>query len=159
MVYGMDLTYDEIVHLLNVKYIAGSTRGYTLPPGICETSDKNLIIISLPAEEVELYITIDDIRLKSNLTTQKTIRITQKAFFLYDIRLYLITLRSFKSKDLFTKFQDHIKAINFLTTAIDKIHLKCGCINGSPFKVSDHVFCLVSVSISLPVKEDKKTSN
>ena len=32
----MELTYDEIVDILDVKYIAGSTIGYTIPPGICE---------------------------------------------------------------------------------------------------------------------------
>ena len=34
VVYRMELTYDEIVDILEVKYIAGSTVGYTLPPGI-----------------------------------------------------------------------------------------------------------------------------
>ena len=39
MVYRMGLTYDEIVDILNVKYIAGSTIGYTLPPGVYEITD------------------------------------------------------------------------------------------------------------------------
>ena len=34
MVYRMELSYDEIVDILDVKYIAGSTTGYTLPPSI-----------------------------------------------------------------------------------------------------------------------------
>ena len=47
MVYRMELTYDEIVDSLDVKYIAGSTVGYTLPLDIYETGDLNLMIKSL----------------------------------------------------------------------------------------------------------------
>ena len=32
MVYRLHLTYDEIIDILDVKYIAGSTIAYTLPP-------------------------------------------------------------------------------------------------------------------------------
>ena len=34
MVYRLQLTYDEIVDILDIKYIAGSNRGFTLPPSI-----------------------------------------------------------------------------------------------------------------------------
>ena len=44
MVYRLQLTYDEIVEILDVKYKAGSTVGYTLVPGIYEISDTNLMI-------------------------------------------------------------------------------------------------------------------
>ena len=44
MVFRMELTYDEIVDRLDIKYIAGSTKGYTLPPGIYEISDLNLVL-------------------------------------------------------------------------------------------------------------------
>ena len=44
MVYRLQLTYDEIVENLDVKYKAGSTVGYTLVPGIYEISDTNLMI-------------------------------------------------------------------------------------------------------------------
>ena len=36
MVLRIQLTYDEIVAVLDVKSMAGSTKGYTLPPGIYE---------------------------------------------------------------------------------------------------------------------------
>ena len=36
LVYRMQLIYDEIVEILDIKYIAGSTIGYTMPPGIYE---------------------------------------------------------------------------------------------------------------------------
>ena len=41
MVYRLQLTYDEIVDILNVKYIAGSTKGQTIPPGLYENTDIN----------------------------------------------------------------------------------------------------------------------
>ena len=34
MAYRLQLTYDETVDVLNVKYVAGSTKGYTIPPGV-----------------------------------------------------------------------------------------------------------------------------
>ena len=34
MVYRMDLTYDEIVDIMDVKYFVGSTKRFTLPPGV-----------------------------------------------------------------------------------------------------------------------------
>ena len=44
MVYRMELNYDEIVDILDRNYIAGSTNGYTIPPGIYEISDLNLML-------------------------------------------------------------------------------------------------------------------
>ena len=81
MVYGLQLIYDEIVNILEVKNIAGSTIGCTLPPCIYEITDINLMLKSLFPYKVKVNITIDDVRLKSNLTTNKTIRFTKKIFF------------------------------------------------------------------------------
>ena len=63
---------------MGVKYIAGSTIGYTLPPAIYETSDINLMLKWLLPGKVKVNIKIDDIRLRSNLTINKTIRFTKK---------------------------------------------------------------------------------
>ena len=70
MVYRLQLTYDEIIDILDVKYIAGSTIGYTLLPGVYEISDINLMLKSLFPGEVKINYTIDDIGLRSNLTTK-----------------------------------------------------------------------------------------
>ena len=80
MVYRLQLTYDEIIDILDVKYIAGSTIGYTLPVGIYEVSDNILMLKYLLPKEVKVNNTIDDIRLKSNLTTNK-IRFAKRSFF------------------------------------------------------------------------------
>ena len=47
MVYRKELTYDEIVDILDARHIAGSATGYTLPLGIHEIGEINLIINSL----------------------------------------------------------------------------------------------------------------
>ena len=44
MAYRMELIYDEIVDILDVKLVAGSTNGYTIPHGMYEISDLNLMI-------------------------------------------------------------------------------------------------------------------
>ena len=36
MVYRFQLTYDELIDILDIKYFARSTKGFTLPPGIYE---------------------------------------------------------------------------------------------------------------------------
>ena len=54
-----------------MKYIATSSTAYTLPPGIYEVSDNTLMLKSLFSNEVKIDITIDDIRLRSNLTRNK----------------------------------------------------------------------------------------
>ena len=43
MVFRMELTYDEIEDILDVKYIAASTIGHTLQAGKYEISDINLM--------------------------------------------------------------------------------------------------------------------
>ena len=84
MVYKMESTYDEIVDILNVKYISGTTIGYVLPRGKYEISGLNSMINSLLRDEVKVNLTIDDIRLRTNLTTDKVINFT-KIFFCFPI--------------------------------------------------------------------------
>ena len=81
MVYRMELTWKEVLDILVEKYSAGSTIGYTLPPGFDEVSDVNLILKSLTQSKVKVTITIDDFRLRSNFTTIKTINFTIDSFF------------------------------------------------------------------------------
>ena len=81
MVYRLHLTYDEIVVIFYVKYIAGSNIGYILPPGLKEIIDIILTLKTFLPRDVKIKITIDNIRLKSNLTTNKTTRFTKKSFF------------------------------------------------------------------------------
>ena len=77
--------------------------------------------------------TIDDIRLKSNLKTNQTLIFTEKSFF-YTM-LGFTRSRSYPLDDIDEFYQliagsyKSDKPINI--TGIDKIHLKCDCIQGS----------------------------
>ena len=80
-----------------------------------------------------MKITIDDIRLNSNLTTNKTDKFTKKSFF--STTLGFTHSHSGELGDI-ERFVQLIpgtytsnKPINI--TGIDKVHLECDCINGS----------------------------
>ena len=129
----MQLTYDEIIDVLELKFISTERRGYSLNPGVNEIVDLNNTLKHILPANVKVSITIDDIRLKSNLKINQTLIFTNKSFFytvlgftqshqgpLNDIEgFYQILAGSYKSD----------KPIN--TTGIDKIHLNCDCIQGS----------------------------
>ena len=132
-VYRMQLTYDEIIDVLDLKYISTKRIGYSLNPGIYEIVDLNNTLRYILPDNVEVIVTIDDIRLKSNLKINQTLIFTEKSFFctvlgftqprsypLDDIDgFYQIIAGSYKSD----------RPINI--TGIDKNHLKCDCIQGS----------------------------
>ena len=61
MVYRLQLTYDEIVDILNLKYIPTTTIGYTLPPSLYEIIDIDIMLKSFLPKEVKLKITIADV--------------------------------------------------------------------------------------------------
>ena len=79
MVYRFQLTHDEIIDKLDLKFIPSTTIRYTLPPGTYAIIDFNLMLKSLLLYEVKVKITSDDVRLKPNITTNKTINF--KIFF------------------------------------------------------------------------------
>ena len=95
--------------------------------------DLNNTLENILPDNVKVTITIDDIRLKSNLKINQTLIFTEKSFFytilgftqshqgsLNDIEgFYQILPGSYQSN----------KPIRI--TGIDKVHLKCDCIEGS----------------------------
>ena len=133
LVYRMQLTYDEIIDILDLKYISTKRIGFLLDPGIYEVVDlENTLKYILP-DLVEIYIKIDDIRLKSILKINQTLLFTEKSFF-YTILGF--TRSHFYPLDDIGGFYQLIpglyksdKPINI--TGIDKIQLKCDCIQGS----------------------------
>ena len=72
LVYRMRLSYDEIMDILDLKYNPTKRTGYSLNPGIYEVIDINNTLILILPNNVKVNITIDDIRLKSNLKTNQT---------------------------------------------------------------------------------------
>ena len=133
LVYRMQLIYDEIIDILDLKHIPTKRTGYSLNPGIYEVIDLNNTLKHILTNNVKVTITIDDIRLKSNLKNNQTLIFTNKSFFytilgftqshqgpLNEIEgFYQILPGSYQSN----------KPISI--TGIDKVHLKCDCIQGS----------------------------
>ena len=129
----MQLTYDEIMDILDLKYIPTKRTGYSLNPGTYEVVDSNNTLKHILPDNVKVSVTIDDVRLKSNLKTNQTLIFTERSFF-YTILCFTLS-RSYPLDDI-DGFNQSIagsyksdKPINF--TGIDKIHLKCDCIQGS----------------------------
>ena len=77
----MQLTYDEIIDALDLKYIPTKRTGYSLNPGIHEIVNLNNILKYILPDNVKVSVTIDDIRLKSILKTNQTLIFTEKSFF------------------------------------------------------------------------------
>ena len=133
LVYRMRLSYDEIMEILDLKYVATKRTGYTLNPGIYEIVDLNNTLKYILPDNVKLTVSIDDIRLKSNLKTNQTLIFTEKSFF-YTI-LGFTQSRSYPLEDIDGHYQiiagsyKSDRPINI--TGIDKVHLKCDCIQGS----------------------------
>ena len=133
LVYRMRLSYNEIMNILDLNYIPTKRTGYSLNPGIYEVIDLNNTLKYILPDVVKVNITIDDIRLKSNLKINQTLIFTEKSFF-YTI-LGFTQSRSYPLDDIDGFYQiiagshKSDKPINI--TGIDKIHLKCDCIQGS----------------------------
>ena len=132
LVYRMRLSYDEIMDILDLKYISTKRTGYSLDPGIYEVIDLNNTLKHILPDNVKINITIDDIRLKSNLQINQTLIFTERSFF-YTI-LGFIQSHSYPLDDIDSHYQliagsyKSDKPINI--TGIDKVHLKCDCIQG-----------------------------
>ena len=133
MVFRLRLTYNEISDILDFKYVPTKRTGYSLNPGIYEVDDLNNTLKHILTDNVKVNITIDDIRLKSNLKINQTLIFTERSFF-YTI-LGFTQSRSYPLDDIDSLYQiiagsyKSDKPINI--TGIDKIHLKCDCIQGS----------------------------
>ena len=67
LVYRMRLSYYEIMDILDLNLIPTKRTGYSLNPGIYEVIDLNNTLNHILPNNVKVNITIDDIRLKSNL--------------------------------------------------------------------------------------------
>ena len=79
LVYRMQLTYDEIIDVSDLKYIPTKRTGYSLNPSIYEVTDLNNTLKYILPDNVKVNVTIDDVRLKSNLKTNQTLFFTEKS--------------------------------------------------------------------------------
>ena len=129
----MQLTYDEIIDILDLKYVPTKRTGYSLPPGIYEVIDLNNTLKYILPDNVKVSVSIDDVRLKANLKINQTLIFTKKSFFhtiLGFVQSYSVELGNIEGFiQLIPGSYKGDKPINI--TGIDKIHLKCDCIHGS----------------------------
>ena len=118
--------------ILDLKYIPTKRTGYNLIPVNYEVVDLNNTSKYILPDNVKVNVTIDDIRLKANLKTNQTLIFIEK-FFFYTI-LGFTRSRSYPLDDIDGFYQliagsyESDKQINI--TGINKIHLKCDCIQG-----------------------------
>ena len=129
----MQLTFAEVRYILHLKYISTKRTGYSLNPGIYEVVDLNNTLKRVLPVNVKVNVTIDDVRLKSNLKNNQTLIFTKISFF-YTI-LDFTQLHSYPLDDIDGFYQliagsyKGDKPINNI--GIDKNYLKCDCIQGS----------------------------
>ena len=133
LVYRFKLTYDEIMYILDFKYIPTKRTGYSIEPNIYNVVDLNKTLKNILPDNVKINISIDERKYKTDLKINQTLIFTNKSFFytilgftqshsypLDDIEgFYQLIAGSYKSE----------RPINI--TGVDKVHLKCGCIDGS----------------------------
>ena len=129
----MHITYDEIMDILDLKYIPTKRTGYSLNPGNYELIDLNNTLKHILPDNVKVNVTIADVRLKSYLKSNQTLIFTENSFF-YTI-LGFTRSRSYPLDDIDEFYQliagsyKRDKPINL--TGNDMIKLKCDCTEGS----------------------------
>ena len=127
----MQPTYVEIIDILDLNYIPTKSTGYSLNPGIYEVVDLNNSLKYLLPGNVKVSNTVDDVRLKSNIKIILTLIFTEKSFFFTIIGF--TRSRSYPLDDIEGFYQliagsyKSDRPINI--TGVDKIHLKCDCID------------------------------
>ena len=131
--YRMQLTYNEIIDILDFEYIPTKRIGYSLNPGIYEVIDLNSTLKYILPDDVKVTITIDDIRVKSNLKINQTLIFTEKSFFYTILGFTQSHQGSVNDTEGFYQILPGSYQSNkpISITGIDKVHLKCDCIQGS----------------------------
>ena len=133
LVYRMQLTYDEIIDILDLKYIPTKRMGYSIEPNIYDVDDLNKTLKNILPFNIYINITIDERKYETDLKINQTLIFTNKNFFytvlgftqshqgpLNDIEGFYQILPGLYKSD---------KPINI--TGIDKVHLKCNVVDGS----------------------------
>ena len=82
LVYRFKLTYDEIMDILDLKYIPTKRTGYSIEPNIYNVVDLNNTLKNILPDNVEINITIDEKKYISNLKINQTLIFTNKIFFI-----------------------------------------------------------------------------
>ena len=129
----MQLTYNEIIDILDLEYNGTKRIGFSLKPNIYQISDINDALKSILPDIVKLSVSIDEKKYKTELKINQTLIITNKMFFFTTLRF--TQSHSYPLDDIDGFYQlisgsyKIEKPINI--TGTDKVHLKCNCIDGS----------------------------
>ena len=67
LVYRMQLTYNEIIDILDLKYIPTKRTGYSIEPNIYNVVDLNKTLKNILPDNVKINITIDERKYKTDL--------------------------------------------------------------------------------------------
>ena len=133
LTYRMQLTYNEIIDILDLEYIPTKRIGYSLNPNINKVVDLNSSLKYILPDNVKVNVTIDERKYKTDLKISQTLIFTNKSFF-YTI-IGFTNSHSYPLDDIDGFYQlisvsyKGDKPINM--TGIDKVHLKCNDIDGS----------------------------
>ena len=133
MVYWFELTYDEIIIILDFKYIPTKWKVYSIKPDIYRISDINKTLKNILPDNVKINVTIEEKIFKSNLAINQTIVFTSKSFFYTMLGFTQSHSYPLNDKDWFYQSTaGSYKRDNPINiTGIDKVHLKADCIQGS----------------------------
>ena len=129
----MQLTYDEVIDVLDLKYIPTKRMGYSMQPNIYNVVDLNKTLKNILPKNIKINNSIDERKYKTDLKIIQTLIFTNKSFF-YTI-LGFTQSHSYPSDNIDGFYQliagsyKSDKPINII--GIDKVHLKCDCIDGS----------------------------
>ena len=158
LVYRMQLTYDEIIDILDLKYIPTKRKGYSVEPNIYNVVDLNKTLKNILPSNVKIDITIDERKYKTDLKINQTLIFTNKSFF-YTI-LGFTRSHSYPLEDLEGFYQliagSYKSERPIIFTGIDKVHLKCDCIDGSIMNgTREPIYILVCSTNHLVIKFTK----
>ena len=82
MVYRLQLTYDEIIEILDLKYVPSKRTSCSLNRDMCKKTEMDSILGHISPNNVKVSITTYDIRIKSSLKGNHTLMFTEKSFFI-----------------------------------------------------------------------------
>ena len=133
LIYRMQLTYNEIIDLLDLEYIPTKRIGFSLNPNIYNVVDINNSLKYILPDNVKINVTIDERKYKTDLKINQTLIFKNKSFF-YTI-LGFTQSHSYPLDDIDGFYQLIAGSYKgdkpIIITGIDKVHLKSDCIDGS----------------------------
>ena len=77
----MQLTYNEVIDILDLKYIPTKKIGYSIEPNIYNVVDLNKVLKSILPNNVKMDNSVDEKKYKTDLKINQTLIFTNQSFF------------------------------------------------------------------------------